>query len=359
MTCEVFKVGKIYHYRFQVRPFKRIQRSTKERNRPRAQKVADQAYADAVLRSNGGAPIPTLRELIGLWQQLRGPVASQSYRDSVDLLARRHLYELGDLRIDALDTKRIETARNAHLKGRAIASVNHWLSLLKMLVRWAMTLKMLPALPWSVPRLRAQKKPRAMLPTASTAEWIAAVDAYCKRRPLVPTAVRLMYGIGLREEEAATARWEWIDWERNTYTPGKTKGREAVALPLPIWLVEHLRARRKECGLIAPHRTGRAMRSGYAARAMAHANSVCGLQGVTPHRLRGTYATQLSEDGVPIQTIQMMLRHKDSATTMSYLEVDMERGARAQENIAQRSGMAGRENGEGQDANSHADSCAG
>ena len=67
-------------------------------------------------------------------------------------------------------------------------------------------------------------------------------------------------------------------------------------------------------------------------------------------RLRGTYATLLSEEGVPVQDVQRALGHKDVRTTLRYLEVDMQRVARAQIRLAQRLGMGRRESGAAQAA---------
>lgn len=32
-----------------------------------------------------------------------------------------------------------------------------------------------------------------------------------------------MLGVGLREIETITARWEWLDWDRRVYVPGENK----------------------------------------------------------------------------------------------------------------------------------------
>ncbi|NHZ67231.1 hypothetical protein F1735_34160, partial [Massilia sp. CCM 8694] len=90
------------------------------------------------------------------------------------------------------------------------------------------------------------------LPTKTTDEWLAEIDKATTRSPSVAIAVRLMYGLGLRESEAASACWEWIDWERRTFTPGITKGKEAVPVPMPRWLVVYLAPQRRPQGLIAP-----------------------------------------------------------------------------------------------------------
>ncbi|TWI47718.1 phage integrase family protein [Pseudoduganella flava] len=128
--------------------------------------------------------------------------------------------------------------------------------------------------------------------------------------------MRLLIGLGLREREAAGARQEWIDWQRSTYTLGRTKRRGAEPVPVPRWMIDHLRLLSRDEGLIAPRADGTELQAGFSRRPMMLANALCKTNGVTPHRLRGTFATLFSEEGVPIQTIQKVMRHKSPLTTM-------------------------------------------
>ena len=338
------RTSKRWHYRFQIKPFPRIQRSTRETNKKRAQIVADRVYRDALTRANGGEPVPTLRGLIEQWQELHGPVVSAVHRTGVDTFSRLHLYQLGDLYINCLTTDEVVRARNAHMVGRLPASVNHWVRTLKLLVNWAVRRKIIEQLPWSgLVEMPIQKAPRPTLPLARVQDWICALDKTTWRRPGVGTAVRLMFGLGLRESEAASARWEWFDWERQTYTPGITKGKEAEPVPVPEWLCDFLAPVVQVEGLVATQRNGDAFKPGFARTAMYSANKACKLTGITPHRLRGTYATMLSEAGVPIQTIKEIMRHKDARTTMAYLETNMDIAKRALNMISHKVGYIGRD----------------
>lgn len=187
--------------------------------------------------------------------------------------------------------------------------------------------------------LKVQKRPRTTLATTTAKTWFAAVDVKTANHPAVGTAIRMMFGLGLRESEAIGARWEWIDWERRTYTPGITKGREAEPVPMPDWLAEHLLPRRADSGLIVLTKTGRRYAPGFSRPVMKAANKAIGIDGLTPHRLRGTFATLLSESGVPIQTIQKVMRHKSAMTTMAYLEKNLDIAVSAQSKIANKIGF--------------------
>jgi integrase len=339
MTCHVFKIGPVWHYRFQVDGV-RIQKSTRQRVRKLAEPVAQRAYADALTRSNGGAPVPTLAELIKDWREVHAPVSSAAHARSVEICERLHLYDLGAMAVDTISTTHIELARNEHLLTHKPASANHWLRILKLVANWAVKRDIIAHLPWRASMLKVQKRPRAILPIDVAAVWFDAIDEACSGTPSVGTAIRMMFGLGLRESESASARWEWIDWQRATYTPGITKGREAEPVPMPDWLVAHLMTLRKAEGLIATRANGKPHPPGFARKVMNAANAACAIKGITPHRLRGTFATLLSEAGVPIQTIQKVMRHKSPMTTMAYLEKNLNTAALAQNMIAGKIGFS-------------------
>jgi integrase/recombinase XerC len=334
----IFLVGGIWHYRFQVAGV-RVHRTTRQVDKGRAELVAQRAFDDAVTRANGGQPIPSLSALAEEWIKIRGQVVSASHLKGMQEFVRRHTYGLGNLPISELTTERVELARNEHMKTRSPATANHWLRILNLLVNWAVKREILTKLPWKVSMLRVQRKPRATLPIEMVKAWFDALDKAAGKAPAVGTAVRLMFGLGLRESEAAGARWEWIDWDRRTYTPGVTKGREATAIPMPRWIAERLGAARRKDGLIVARRDGQQLPPGYPRHAIRAANAACGIDGITSHRLRGTFATLLSEEGTPIQTIQAIMRHKDVKTTMAYLETNLDSAARAQERIEERIGL--------------------
>lgn len=350
MSANVFKKGKVWHYRYQVAG-QRVQRTTRLRNRARAEEYAAAQFDAAVLRANGGEPVPTLAELAQSWLVVHRPTVSAAHYRSVEIFQRLHLYDLGAKLVADISTEDIELARNKHLVDHLPATANHWLRIAKLLTMWAVKRGILKQSPWKVSMLKVQKRPRAILPVDVALFWFSEIDRAAQHEPGIGTAVRLMFGLGLRAGECVTARWEWIDWERMTYTPGITKGREAEPVPLPDWLADHLAPMKRSEGLIALRRDGKPFPDGFARKAMQHANVACSIKGITPHRLRGTFATLLSEAGVPIQTIQTVMRHKSPLTTMGYLEKNRDTAALAQATIASKIGFTRRESGAEQQTN--------
>jgi len=313
----------VYVYRFQKGgKGSRKQRSTGEKNRDLAWKIASQALKDARVRLRGQEPVCTLDELAGKW--LEGnppPEKSAAYIRSMDTFRRLHLYHLASLPVDLITTQEVKKARTAYIQaGHNLFSANHWLRLLKVLFRYAWKeLKMIEGMPWELRRLKPQDPVRQILPPSKTAAWFAAVDA-CGR-PEVSLAVRLMWGVGLREAEALGARWEWLNLEEGTYTPGETKNRKAEPLPLRRALKEYLRPRAQAKGRMIAKADGSPWAPGLCRTVMRKANVACELEGITPHRLRSTYATLLMRL-LPPKEVQELMRHGAITTTMLYTTKD-------------------------------------
>jgi integrase len=336
MKFNIFRVGKVWHFRFTI-DGKRVQRSTRETQHARAERVAEAAYREAALWARRDRVVPTLRELVAQWLKAHENVVSKSHISGVETFGRLHLYDLGDTLIDDLTTDAVEKARNKHLQTHAPITANLWCRTIRLLCNWAVHREVMPAVPFKVKMIKVQKKARATLPLDLTAKWLKAID---DTAPLgVQIAVRLMLGMGLRESEAASARWEHCDWLRMTYTPAKTKGREADPVPMPAWLADYLRPMRHVTGPIIIKPDGRPYGRGFTRISIHDATRHVGIDRITPHRLRATFATSLSYNGAPIQAIQRAMRHKNVMTTVNYLEVDMNSVAIAQQRIAEQCGL--------------------
>jgi integrase/recombinase XerC len=337
MKAEVFKVGDIWHYRFAIAG-KRVQRTTRQKVRRRAQEIADEAYEAALMRAPDRTAIPTLRQLGLLWIETNSWAESAAHVKNIEVFCRLHMFDLADVRISELSTEMVEAARRAYAESHAPTSVNQWAKTLKLLVNWAKRRKMIKEVPFEVGLLKVQKKPRAILPPSLALQWLGEIDRP-GRRDVVSIAARLGIGLGLRESEIISARWEWLNWERQTYAPGQTKDRKSEPIPVPDWLIDYLTPRRQASGLIISKRNGLPLPPGFMRNAMLRANKACEAPHITPHRLRGTFATMLGEAGTPIQEIQRVLRHKSILTTAAYLEPNSDLTRKGQRHLAARFGL--------------------
>ena len=350
MSVRVGKVslilrGDVWHYRFSVPGAPRRMRSTKETRQGRAEAVALTAYEEAMLRARGEEPVPTLEEAFKLWVKAHVLRKSVSHVANIERCGRLHLGELKTLLLNQVTTGAVEEELNRFLATHAPGSGNQWLTYLRIVCKWAIRRKMIRAVPFEVPETKLKKKAKVLIPTSKAEAWLAEVDALTEDEPGIAMVLRLMIGVGLRGAEARQARWEWLDLEREVYTPVDTKGGEAWPRPLPPWIVEELKSRAEPYGWMAPTLAGKAVTPGRVQRVFDAACRAIEIPRMVPHRLRATYATWLSEEGVPIQDIQVALEHKDIRTTAIYLGVDLGRVAQAQRRIAKKTGMSWRKTG--------------
>ena len=345
-------VGGRWHFRYQIDPFPRRQRTTREplRNNAKAEQVALDAFEVAKLRARGEEPESTLGKTFNLFvnEPMHVLRMSASHLANIERCGRLHLGDLADLKLTQLSTKLVESQLGLFLQGHAVSTSNQWLTYIRIVCKWAIRRRMIRALPFDVREAKVKRKTKPMLPTAKVMDWLAIVDRKAWREPSLAIILRLQVGLGLRPGEARRARWEWMDWERATCTPSETKGGNTVARPVPPWLMDFLRERRQSFGWMVPTRRGAlvsAFRLGAVVEAACKAVKIPRL---TPHRLRATYATWLSEEGVPIQDIREMLEQVDINTTAGYLGIDLSRVRSAQDRVATRTGLDGRGSGEGQ-----------
>jgi len=139
----------------------------------------------------------------------------------------------------------------------------------------------------------------------------------------------LLLSTGIRRGEAVAITLEDIDLE-NRQLLVRGKGDKQRMVPLTEQAVEAIRA-------YLPHRTNSQCRRLFVSAYGGHpiqgrvvnamlAGTVrkAGLegQGITPHKLRHTFATHLIRHGTDIRTVQELLGHSDIQTTARYLHSD-------------------------------------
>lgn len=262
--------------------------------------------------------MPTLVGIRRQWLKFHKPVHSAKHWTDVESVSRLWLLpNLGDKRMDRITQADVYRVRARMLRaGPAPVTVNDMLKILKLLVRFAVKLGHLDALPFRIEFLKVQRKPRPVLPAPRVTEFLAAMDREA-RNPQVRLMLRVMIGLGLRESEVRGMRWAWLDAEHRTYTVGQAKGKEARILPVPGWLWSALQDLAKSRGpWVFPAADGKPHRAQVCKKPLGRVCAKLGLGHVTHHRLRATFASLHAQVGTPITEIQEMLGHKNLATTM-------------------------------------------
>lgn len=143
--------------------------------------------------------------------------------------------------------------------------------------------------------------------------------------------------LGLRASEMVKAKWEYLNWTTNEYTPGTeglTKGKEAHSLPVPepmmVWFRKAVaRGDRGLIYMVVNPQTRKPYDSRIARWMMAKVSKKLGKH-LTPHRLRASYITKLSQT-LDLPTLQELSRHADIETLMGYINVHQGRKKQAVE----------------------------
>lgn len=312
-------------------------------------------------------PAATLAQGLALWLEAHAgtsPGHQANVRRAVQLHARTLLDtpmdqiregDLEQLRVGYLATqgRGHNEARLPHGPAGADKMVHH----LRLVLAWCGQRGHGPGAPPKPAPLWAQERVKAVVWPEQVQAFIAEADRggpdHAAKGPrLIPhsaTALRLMVALGLREEEALGARWEWFDTRRQVYVVGRSKSGSVRQVPVPEWLSDHLenlRATQKDPrkGLILPvglDKDGQQLphQRGFTTKPVARCAAKLHIHGLTPHRLRATFATAHFEAGTPLSQIQQMLGHEDPETTMGYIVQRPKDQAEAQEKVAQAMGF--------------------
>lgn len=218
-------------------------------------------------------------------------------------------------------------------------------------------------LPWlgEIGRPREVKRLPVVLTQGEVCRILAALPADHR------LIAALLYGTGMRINEAFRLRVKDLDFDRNTLIVREAKGNKDRALMLPLSLKDALRARLEQSysiwqedraagvpGVELPHSLARKYpRAGESwtwhwvfpqatlsvdprsrvrrrhhlhetafQRAFQRAVQKAGVyKPATPHTLRHCFATHLLQSGYDIRTVQELLGHSDVKTTMIYTHV--------------------------------------
>jgi site-specific recombinase XerD len=182
------------------------------------------------------------------------------------------------------------------------------------------------------------------LPVVLSTEQVQALLA-AAQDPGHRLLVLLLLSTGLRRSEAAAITLDQVDLEHRQLRV-RGKGNKERMVPLTASVVEaieqHLASREPtSCNhLFISSVTGESLTGGGVYKVIRPLLKRAGLdgQGITPHKLRHTFATHLVRNGVDVKTVQELLGHSDLGTTAKYLHSD---GQAKQAAVARLNGLLG------------------
>ena len=336
------KVGSIWHYHLKVNG-QRAHGSTRATDLATAKRILEEKRRELLEGQHRiVSKVPTLAAVFDAWLQNHENVLSPAHLVPLACTYRKWIGprlggRLAD-RITAQDALHLRAAQAE--EGLSQRYLNNTLVVLKTIHNYAINSGMIRAEPLRVKLLRIQRKPKVVISANRLAEFLAAIDLDA-RSLHTPVMVRVMLGLGLRESEVRTMRWEWLDADRRTYVVGKAKGKEARVLPVPDWLWEAIQALpRLSLEWVFPAVDGQPHRPQVTKKILARASEALALPGLTAHRLRATFASLHGRSGTPGMEVQHMLGHKSLTTTQIYLEQDHETRKKAQTKLWKTLGMS-------------------
>lgn len=149
------------------------------------------------------------------------------------------------------------------------------------------------------------------------------------RSPVYRAVLVVMYGCGLRIGEAVKLRVKDVDKKRMVIRVVGKGNKERLA-PLPATLHRDLQRmwtlHRHPVWLFGNQRGTNHVDSCAVGKAFGQACAEAGIQAniqekLTSHCLRHSFATRLIEEGVPVETVRILLGHASIKTTQAYLHL--------------------------------------
>lgn len=169
-------------------------------------------------------------------------------------------------------------------------------------------------------KIKYEKKPRKAL----TSDQMAQLKGACKDSKEL-AIIETMYSTGCRIAELACLKLEDVDLTSGVvHLFGKGgKYRDSYLSPDAKYAIkQYLAERNDHCEyLISSERGGHGVTTDQMRRYVKAIADRCGLEWVTPHILRHTFATRMLRSNVPITDIQHIMGHSSANTTMIYAEV--------------------------------------
>ena len=238
----------------------------------------------------------------------------------------------GDLALDALDVAAINTYVLCESRRVNVSSTQAVALALRSLLRFlhvegVIDRDLAVAVP-SVAKWRLASLVKAV-DTAVVAQLLDSCDlrSAIGRRDFA--IVMLLSRLGLRVVEVTALQLEDLDWRAGELVISGKGGRQE-RLPLPVdvgeAIVEWLGHGRPDCDSRAVFTRSRAPYRGlHHASLNAVVHQACrraGLDGISPHRLRHTAATEMLRGGSSLREVGQVLRHRGSEVTSIYAKVD-------------------------------------
>ena len=336
------KVGRVWHYKFKMHG-ELHHGSTRCESIQDARRILDALKSEKAKQPFGLSEPPTVKVVYEAYCRDRAThIEKTSMISFKSTISHWVLPLIGHLRVDRIKAEDLAEIERVYLattlpngKSHSRGGMKATMIATRTLLNHAVKSGLVTALPVKVRLAKIQQRPIQAISGKQLTKFLATVEAMKGIPEQVALAIAMMLLMGLRISEAVGMRWEWFDPDLEFYTPGKTKGKEAEAIPVVPHLAQKLKVWRATCevlweakGMPIPPwvfhgRSGEPQGKTFATGWIRQAAEMLKMPGQwSPHKLRASCATILNELGVNAFTIQKILRHKNIGTTLFYARTD-------------------------------------
>jgi integrase/recombinase XerC len=287
--------------------------------------------ADTVLTDAASSTSPSFQEAVAMFiDYLRGyrncaPVSVKAYSRDIQSFAQFFAQSPGGVPPPAQITRQQVMQFAVGLTHLAPLSVRRRLWALSSFFGFLQDMGYLSGNP--AKRLPLPKLAQAVPVTLTEEEAQRLLQA--ARRPWHKCLVVLLLSTGMRRSEVAEISLEDLDLEnRQLLVHGK--GAKERVVPLADQTIVAIEAYLPQRKQTESHRLfvsqfGEPLNGRAISRMLQRTLAKAGLagRGITPHKLRHTFATHLIRSGADIRTVQELLGHADIGTTARYLHSDV------------------------------------
>ena len=145
--------------------------------------------------------------------------------------------------------------------------------------------------------------------------------APCQR---IGTIMEVLYGCGLRVAELVSLKWNDVDLDER-WLKVCGKGDKERLVPFGRYAQDALKNWRGMCRLddvfVFPGKDAKSITVRTVHRLVVQAACQAGLENVTPHSVRHSFATHMLEGGAALNVLQELLGHESLLTTQKYLKI--------------------------------------
>jgi len=206
-------------------------------------------------------------------------------------------------------------------------TVNYELPCLHHFFRYACEMKYIRENPCQ--SIKKIKKPKRKAPRFLSKEEISTLIEYCGDKNNLRNIVKLLLNTGIRWGELRNLEWTDIDWNgriihiriKEDWSP---KGAEERKVPINNTVEQILRSLPQDTRWVLTTTVGSQIRH---SRTWERFRDICrkaGLENVSMHVLRHTFASHLVMAGVDLATVSKLLGHKDISTTIMYAHLSQD-----------------------------------